>query len=81
MGVQHKVALHRGSAQVGPRGGSTQGDSTWGFNTRWLYIGVQHKLDLEGVQNKMTLHGGSKQGGSAWGFNTRWINMRGSTTT
>ena len=44
MVVQHKVAIY---------GGSTQGDSTWGFkirwiyrgfNTRWIYMVFKHKV-------------------------------------
>jgi len=69
MGVQNNVAVH---------GGSTQRGSTWGFNTRWIYIGFQqkmdlqgfqHKVDLHGVQHKVALHGISKQGCSTLGFN------------
>jgi len=57
MGVQHKVALHRGSTQVGPRGGSKQDDSTWGFKTRWLCMGVQHKVDQhEGFNDNLIVN-------------------------
>ena len=58
MEADQKLDLHWGV--------STQGGSTWGFNTRCLYMGDQNLVDL---------HVGSTKGGSTWGFNTMWLCM------